>query len=79
MFKDFLAKQPIDVIINTEITDTKIIVPVEINAEEFYTDFQDTIEASGLSDEKCIYIAATNESKEYESSIDILNSKIKGK
>jgi len=77
MLNDFLAKQPIDVIINTEITDEKVILPNKVDSDSFYKKFQAEIEADELTTEKAIYIASTNKPAEFNTSTQLLNSKVK--
>lgn len=77
MLKDFLAKQPIDVIINTEISDTRVVLPIKVEPDGFYRLHKDNIEDTNLTPEKSIYVGSTHESQPYQSASALLNSKIK--
>ena len=76
MFKDFLAKQPIDKIIKTIITDNKVAVPIKIDTKNFYKDFQQEIDQETLTTEKAIFLASLNSNSEMKTSIDLLNAKL---
>ena len=77
MIKDFIAKQPIDVIVDTDITDTRVVLPVTINPSGFYTDFHPEIHSPTLTTEKAIYVAASQETKPIQTSTDLLNRWLK--
>lgn len=77
MLKDFLSQQPIDVIINTEITDEKVVLPVKVAPDPFYKNFRANIESSNLTTEKAVYIGSTHKKQPYVTASDLLNSKIK--
>lgn len=74
---DFLAKQPIDVIINTDITDQKVVLPVNVEPDPFYKDFKGNIETEELTTEKAIYIGSIHEKQPYQDATTLLNSKVK--
>lgn len=74
---DFLAKQPIDVIINTDISDQKVVLPVNVEPDPFYKEFKGDIESAGLSTEKAIYIGSIHEKQPYQDASTLLNSKVK--
>lgn len=63
MFKDFLAKQPISVVVATEIEEDKIHLPTKVNPNEFYKEHQPNIEVESLSTEKAVYLASVNSPK----------------
>jgi len=75
-FKDFLAKQPINVIIQTEIEDNKVKFPSEVDSKSFYTKFTSEIESEELTTEKAIYIASTEKQSAMINYKDLLNSKL---
>lgn len=77
MLNDFLAKQPIDVIIDTEITDTRVVLPIKVEPDGFYRLHKDDIESTDLTAEKSIYIGSTHTQRPYQSASSLLNSKIK--
>jgi len=77
MLNDFLAKQPIDVIINTEITEKRVIFPNKIDSDAFYKEFSSKIESSHLTTEKSLYIGSIHKPKKYISALELLNSKNK--
>lgn len=77
MLKDFIAKQPISVIIKTEITSKKVVLPVKIDPDAFHNKFQAEIESVNLTPEKAIYLASTSSKTEYIDSQSLLNSKLK--
>lgn len=77
MFNDFLAKQPIDVIVKTEITDTKVNLPVNVDSKSFYKEFSAAIENASLTTEKAIFIASQETKKPMTSVQDLLNKKIR--
>ncbi len=74
MLNDFLSKQPIDIIVGTIITDDRVIIPVDINSDEFHQEFTTEIESEDFTTEKAIYVATTIEKTPYKSSSDLLNS-----
>lgn len=76
MLNDFLAQQPIDVIVQTEITPTKVHLPTAIDPQTFYKDFQSAIETSELTTEKALYHAASHTPLPYESARDLLNKRL---
>lgn len=77
-FNDYIAKQPIDIIINTKITDTTVRFPTMINTSEFYRQFKSEIESNTLTTEKCLYLASifTSKHNKFINSIDLLNNKL---
>lgn len=76
--KDFIAKQPMNIIVRTEIEDNKVILPVNIDTKAFYKDFSNEINSEGLPPEKAIFIAAQNlDNSGMKTSIDLLNSRLK--
>lgn len=76
--KDFIAKQPMNIIVRTEIEDNKVILPVSIDTKAFYKDFSNEINSEGLTPEKAIFIATQNlENNKMKTSIDLLNSRLK--
>lgn len=77
MLKDFIAKQPINVIIKTEITSNRVVLPVKVDPDAFHNKFQNEIESVNLTPEKAIYLASINGKKEYVDSTALLNSKLK--
>lgn len=74
---DFLAKQPIDVIINTDITDEKVVLPIKVEPDPFYKQFRENIESDSLTTEKSVYVGSIHEQQPYQSSTQLLNSKVK--
>ena len=77
MIKDFIAKQPIDVIVDTDITDQRVVLPITVEPNGFYTDFHPEIHSPNLTTEKAIYVAATHETKPIQTSNDLLNRWLK--
>ena len=75
-FKDFLAKQPINVIIQTDIEDNKVKFPSEVDSKSFYTKFTSEIESDELTTEKAIYIASMEQQTTMINYKDLLNSKL---
>lgn len=75
--KDFLAKQPIDVIVNTEITDERVVLPVKVDPDPFYKQFKAGIESTDLTPEKSVYVGSIHETQPYQSASSLLNSKVK--
>lgn len=75
-FKDFLSKQPIHIIVNTEVTDEKVILPTLVDSKSFYKSFSNEIESETLTIEKAVYIASTEKSSSMDTSKDLLNSKL---
>lgn len=74
---DFLSKQPIDVIVNTEITDQKVLLPTKVDPDTFYKAFKGNIEASQLTTEKSIYVGSIHDQTPYQDASKLLNSKVK--
>lgn len=75
--KDFLAKQPIDVIVATEITDERVVLPIPVEPDPFYKQFKGEIESEGLTAEKSVYVGSIHEQQPYQSMTQLLNSKVK--
>jgi len=75
-FKDFLSKQPMKVIVNTEITDIKVKLPIEVDSKSFYNQFSNEIESSDFTTEKAIFIASKEKTSSMIYSRSLLNSKI---
>ena len=75
--KDFLSKQPIDVIVGTEITPTKVLLPIKVDVESFFKNFSADIETDTHSTEKSIYVGATHQTTDYKTASFLLNSKTK--
>lgn len=63
MFKDFIVKLPTEAILQTVIDETCVKLPVKVDPNAFYRDFQTEIESVGLTPEKAIYLAAVNTPK----------------
>lgn len=74
--KDYIAKQPIDVIIKTEIEENKVILPIEIDVKEFYKAFKNEIDSDQFTPEKAIYIASIEKPKPFINSRSLLNSRL---
>jgi hypothetical protein len=77
MLNDFLAKLPIDVIIQTEIEESRIVLPIKIDSKAFYKSFSTQIESDTLTTEKAIYIASTYPTKPMKTAKDLLNTKLR--
>lgn len=75
--KDFLAKQPIDIIINTEITDDKVVLPVTVDPDVFYKAHKGDIESDSFTAEKAVYVGSTHKPAPYQDANALLNSKVK--
>ena len=75
-FNDFLSKQSIKVIVQTEITDSRVSLPVEVDSKAFYKEFSTDIESNTLTTEKAIYIASMEDTSNMITSRDLLNSKL---
>ena len=77
MLKDFLSQQPIDVIVNTEITDQKVVLPIKVQSDPFYKAFRNDIESANLTTEKAVYVGSIHEKQPYMTASTLLNRKIK--
>lgn len=75
-FNDFLAKLPLDILRQVELSETRIIIPCPIDANAFYQTFSTDIEAETLTDEKAIYIASSHIPKPFITAEQLLNSKL---
>lgn len=73
---DFIAKQPIDKIIKTEILDNKISLPIEIDPIKFYKDFKSKIKVEEFTPEKAIFVASLVDRQPYNDSFSLLTSKL---
>lgn len=63
MLKDFIAKQPTEVLDNTVLDEQRLSVPTKIKTAEFFKEFKSHIQQKQLTDEKAIYVAALGHSK----------------
>lgn len=73
---DFLAKLPIEKIIQTEILDNKITLPVDVDPIKFYKDFRAAIKVADFSPEKAIFVASLVDRQPYVDSFSLLTSKM---
>lgn len=74
--KDFLAKQPIGVIVATEITEQRVLLPVAVDPDPFYKSFKSDIESETLTAEKALYIGSLHTQAPYQDASALLNSKV---
>ena len=77
MLNDFIAKLPLETIIQTEIEDNRVILPTIIDSKDFYKTFSTEIEAETLTTEKAIYVASTYSVKRMITTKDLLNSRLR--
>ena len=72
MLNDFIAKLPIDTILQTEILDNSVKLPVEVDSQSFYKDFETDIKETNLTAEKAIYAATLVISEKIKSVPELL-------
>jgi len=72
MLKNFLAKLPINTLIDTEITSNRILIPVDIDSKDFYKNNSNAIESNTFTDEKAIYIVSTETLRPFITSTNLL-------
>lgn len=72
MLNDFIAKLPIDTILQTEILDDSIRLPIEVDGQSFYKDFETDIKENSLTTEKAIYAATLVASEKIKSVSELL-------
>jgi hypothetical protein len=74
---DFISKLPIETLSKTELLEDKIVLPTDIDLEEFYGELSEQIDSDEFTDEKAIFIASEHLSDKYISARTLLTSKIK--
>ena len=75
MINKVLSKLPINVIVKTDITDSRVTIPSKLDPNALYKELKPSIDSQTLTTEKAAYIASTQEQEPYIDSIQMLNSK----
>ena len=76
LLKDYVATLPIEVITKTEITDTSITLPHNVDAAKFYSNFKNSIKVPEFTAEKAIFAASAVKRSDYISSTDLLVARL---
>lgn len=56
-FDDFISVLPLETLRNTKITDNRVIIPSDVDADKLYELCKDAITQPSLSAEKALFIA----------------------